>query len=111
MYILYFIGKFKGLVEFAHTVDGHFLPDTPLNLILQGHLNVDSVLYGDLAVEGTAFAIFGSVASTDDLHPPVLTLEEFKAHVSRFFGIDDPLVLDAIAFVHSDSEHVCRYHS
>lgn len=91
-------------------MDGHFLNDTPLKLMQQGHMNVDNVLHGDLLNEGSCFTIFTGVASTEDIPPPVLTLDDFKNHLANFFQIDDPLILDMIAFVLSDSAHVCIHH-
>ena len=88
-------------------VDGHFLPDTTLNLMLQGHLNADNVLHGMLSNEGTCLLVFGRIASTDDIPPPALTLEEFRDQLVRFFKIEDPLVLDTLVFMFSDSTHVC----
>ncbi|XP_030855074.1 acetylcholinesterase-like [Strongylocentrotus purpuratus] len=62
-------------------VDGHFLPDKHINLMLKGHINVDNVLRGSLPNEGACFLVFGRLASTEDIPPPVLTVEEFKAQL------------------------------
>ncbi|XP_791756.3 cholinesterase 1 [Strongylocentrotus purpuratus] len=100
------INVHPGHIEFAPVVDGHFLNDTPLKLMQQGHVNVDNVLHGDLLNEGSCFTIFTGFASTEDIPPPVLTLDDFKNHLANFFMIDDPLILDTIVFVLSDSAHI-----
>ncbi|XP_041468333.1 cholinesterase 1-like [Lytechinus variegatus] len=87
-------------------VDGYFLPDKPINLMLQGHLNADNVLHGSLSNEGTCMLVFSGLASTEDKPPPVLSVEEFKAQLLRFFKVPDPLLLDTLAFLYSDDAHI-----
>lgn len=74
--------------------------------MLKGHLNVDTILRGSLPNEGACFLVFGRLASTEDIPPPSLTVEEFKAQLVRFFKVKDPLLLDTLTFMYSDSAHV-----
>ncbi|XP_030848931.1 cholinesterase 2-like [Strongylocentrotus purpuratus] len=93
-------------IEFTPVVDGHFLHDTPLKLMQQGHLNVDNVLHGDLLNERFCFTIYGRLASRGYFPPPVLSLDDFKNHLANSFKIDDPLIQDTIVFELSDSAHI-----
>jgi acetylcholinesterase len=85
----FFSNERRSLVDspFFPVIDGYFLEDEPLNLLIKGKFNQVPLLIGSNKNEGSIYVYFNTPDLGDLTNEPVIDYEKFKLYLRSLFDM------------------------